>query len=235
MTRKNQLSPLPDAKGKKKRPSSKVAIRSPTRAGELRANTRVSKEQTSQPAHQQHARQQHATPHRSVRRSPPLGKWAERGLAQIVAHRSRVTIQSDGLFPSIPTHATLRRWVRLALESTPQAQITLRLVNTREGRRLNREFRHRDYATNVLTFGYEPPPQLAADIVLCVPVIAREARAQSKPLRAHLAHLTVHGVLHARGFNHLRSDERQRMERREITLLKVLRISNPYVLSTPLS
>jgi probable rRNA maturation factor len=145
--------------------------------------------------------------------------------------RLRLSVQGRERFAGLPAAATLRRWVRLALQGAPRAEITLRFVDSREGRRLNREFRRRDYATNVLTFDYAELRHLTADLVFCVPVIAREARDQNKSLRAHLAHLTLHGVLHACGFDHRRSDERRRMETREIQLLKALRIGNPYVLA----
>jgi probable rRNA maturation factor len=100
----------------------------------------------------------------------------------------------------LPGRATLRRWVQRALES--EAEITLRFVGAAEGRRLNRQYRGRNYATNVLTFAYGGPPRMQADIVLCLPVLRREARADGRTLRAHLAHLVIHGVLHAQGYAH---------------------------------
>lgn len=123
--------------------------------------------------------------------------------------------------------AQLRRWVQAALEA--EAQITLRLVGRREGRALNRAWRAKDYATNVLTFAYGGNP-LQADIVLCLPVIRTEARAQGKRLRDHLAHLVMHGVLHAQGYDHERSREAQRMEALETRLLARFRIADPYAL-----
>ena len=140
----------------------------------------------------------------------------------------RLAIQGREGFSGLPTRATLRRWVTLALADTSRAEITLRFAGTREVRRINRVFRRKDYATNVLSFVYTPAPALAADIVLCMPVIDREAREQGKSRRAHLAHLVIHGVLHARGFDHLKPAEMRRMESLEIALLVSLRICNPY-------
>jgi probable rRNA maturation factor len=130
----------------------------------------------------------------------------------------------------LPTDRTLRRWVDQSLAPRSRAQpveLTVRFVDAREGRRLNREFRGRDYATNVLTFDYSRAP-LAADIVLCVPVIEREARAQGKRLRAHLAHLVVHGTLHAQGHDHLTDRQAAAMEALETRVLASLGYPDPY-------
>ncbi|SPE26693.1 Endoribonuclease YbeY [Burkholderiales bacterium] len=125
----------------------------------------------------------------------------------------------------LPSRATLRRWVALALDA--DAQLCLAFVDTRTGRRLNREFRARDYATNVLTFVYQRRPAVA-DIVLSMPVVRREAREQAKTLRAHLAHLIVHGVLHAQGYDHEGQRDAKRMHSRECRILARLRIADPY-------
>ncbi len=135
-------------------------------------------------------------------------------------------VQVAARAPGLPARATLRRWVRRALED--DAQITLRFVGNAEGRRLNRDFRGKDCATNVLTFNYRGPPQVEADIVLSLPVLRREARAAGRSLRAHLAHLVIHGVLHAQGYDHQRPREAVRMQRRETELLAGLRIADPY-------
>ena len=129
----------------------------------------------------------------------------------------------------LPADSTLRRWLRAALRG--DARLTLRFVDAREGRRLNRDFRGRDYATNVLTFDYAHAP-VQADIVLCVPVIAREARDQGKRWRAHLAHLVVHGALHAQGHEHETDAEATRMERLEVKVLAVLGYPDPYLPQT---
>jgi probable rRNA maturation factor len=130
--------------------------------------------------------------------------------------------------------AQLRRWARAALSR--DAALALRFVGAREGRALNRDFRGRDYATNVLTFAYDDGAgalaaggdPVRADIVVCLPVVAREARAQRKPLRAHLAHLVVHGVLHAQGMDHEDEREAAAMEAREVEVLRRFRIADPY-------
>ena len=126
----------------------------------------------------------------------------------------------------IPSDATLGRWARAALSR--DADVTLRYVTEAEGRRLNRRYRGRDYATNVLTFVYEEKP-LAGDVVICAPVVAREAREQGKDVRAHHAHLVVHGLLHLQGMDHERSARAAlAMERRERAILRVLGFPDPY-------
>jgi probable rRNA maturation factor len=128
---------------------------------------------------------------------------------------------------NIPQRAQFRRWVAAALQSP--AQITLRIVDADEGRMLNRDYRDKDYATNVLTFAYgEEGGVLAGDIVLCAPVVEREAREQGKDLRAHYAHLTVHGVLHMQGFDHETEAEAREMEAMEVEILRRLRFNSPY-------
>ena len=125
-----------------------------------------------------------------------------------------------------PSASTLRRWIAPALER--DAQLTLRFVGRREARRLNRDFRGRDYATNVLTFDYQRAPRVVADIVLCLPVLRTEARQQRKTLRAHLAHLVQHGVLHAQGYDHGTRAQERRMQARERALLAGLGVGDPY-------
>jgi probable rRNA maturation factor len=144
-----------------------------------------------------------------------------------------LSIQSGPRVPAVAvSRARLRRWVLAALQS--DARITLRFVGTAEGRALNRAYRGKDYATNVLTFAYAPAEAggtahaTVADIVLCLPVIAREALAQRKPLDHHLAHLVIHGVLHAQGFEHDDELEAEAMEGLETALLRRFRIADPY-------
>ena len=129
-------------------------------------------------------------------------------------------------FAGLPARSTLRRWVQMALQH--DAQLSLVFVDSSAGRRLNREFRGRDYATNVLTFAYARKPQVAADIVLCTPVLRREAHQGKRSLRSHVAHLVIHGVLHAQGFDHESRREALAMQTREQQLLARLRISDPY-------
>jgi probable rRNA maturation factor len=140
--------------------------------------------------------------------------------------RLALAIQGRARFAGLPAASTLRRWVRLALRR--DAELTLRFVGSAESRRLNRGFRGKDRPTNVLTFAHRHAPTVWADIVLCVPQLRVEARAQGKPLRAHLAHLIVHGVLHAQGWDHATPVQARRMEAHEIALLARLRIPNPY-------
>jgi len=120
----------------------------------------------------------------------------------------------------------LRRLALASLEA--DASLTVRFVGEAEGRELNRRYRGRDYATNVLTFPYDTPDRLEADIVICTPVVRTEARAQRKRFDDHLAHLLVHGVLHAQGHEHENEDEARRMEAMEIAILRRFRIADPY-------
>ncbi|MCO5119922.1 MAG: rRNA maturation RNase YbeY [Burkholderiaceae bacterium] len=122
--------------------------------------------------------------------------------------------------------ARLRRLALAALER--DASLTVRFVGEAEGRELNRRYRGRDYATNVLTFPYDTPDRLEADIVICTPVVRAEARAQRKRFEDHLAHLLVHGALHAQGHEHEDEDEAQRMEAAEVAILRRFRIADPY-------
>ncbi len=131
----------------------------------------------------------------------------------------------------------LRRWVQQALNAASEqipdlrgAQITLRLVDADEGQQLNQEFRGRDYATNVLTFEYGQDPNgiCHGDVVLCLPVMAREAQEQGKSPAHHAAHLVIHGVLHAVGYDHMEPDEAQLMEALETRILARMGIADPY-------
>ena len=119
------------------------------------------------------------------------------------------------------------RWIRHALAD--DAEITVRIVDTEEGQALNREYRHKDYATNVLTFDYQQEPTVVADLVLCAPVVEREALEQGKTLEEHYAHLLVHGTLHAQGWDHETSEEdAQEMEDYETAILQELGYPDPY-------
>ncbi|MDR2173564.1 MAG: rRNA maturation RNase YbeY [Burkholderiales bacterium] len=128
---------------------------------------------------------------------------------------------------AIPIRATLRRWTRAALEGN--VEVTLRFVDMREGRLLNRDFRGKDAATNVLTFSYGRNDWgYTGDIVLCMPVLLREAKEQRKPWRAHCAHLVVHGLLHLQGYDHENDCEARKMEARETAILAHLGYPDPY-------
>lgn len=126
----------------------------------------------------------------------------------------------------VPTRAKIRRWVQAVV--TQEAEITLRLVGAEEGQSLNRDYRGKDYATNVLTFVYDDLPHLAGDIVICPPVVEREARQQDKSLEAHYAHLVVHGVLHLHGYDHEDEAEAREMEALESQIVTKLGYPDPY-------
>lgn len=137
----------------------------------------------------------------------------------------------------LPTIEQFQMWVDHALNfmnyDQPSPELTLRLVDLDEGRELNKQWRHRDYATNVLSFPFECPPgvplNLLGDIVLCAPVVAQEALDQAKILQAHWAHLVIHGVLHLLGYDHLNDDEAEKMETLEIEILQHFNYPNPYL------
>jgi len=127
---------------------------------------------------------------------------------------------------ALPRHK-VTRWIRAALEVP--GTIAVRIVGEDEGRTLNREYRHKDYATNVLTFDYVQEPEVEADLVLCAPVVAREAAEQGITLEAHYAHLLVHGTLHAQGYDHEDDGpEAAAMEARETAVLAGLGFADPY-------
>jgi len=156
-----------------------------------------------------------------------------------VMHMLPVEITVSYAIPraGVPAALSFRRWATAALSGhTDEAQLAIRLVNIEEGLTLNRDYRHKDYATNILSFPAERPPGLPenmpfpelGDLVLCAPVIAREAREQGKSLSAHYAHLTVHGVLHLLGWDHEHEHEAEAMEQREREILARLGIDDPY-------
>ena len=133
----------------------------------------------------------------------------------------------------LPAAVSFRKWVAAALDGRiREADLALRVVGTKEGRALNRHYRGKDYATNVLSFPAELPEgvklPLLGDIVLCAPVVAKEAREQKKSLAAHYAHLTVHGTLHLLGWNHDDAREADAMEQLEREILAELGIGDPY-------
>ncbi|RYF79002.1 MAG: rRNA maturation RNase YbeY [Comamonadaceae bacterium] len=135
--------------------------------------------------------------------------------ADVAAHRA-----------ALPRHR-VARCIRHAL-ALP-AEITVRIVDAEEGQQLNRDFRGKDYATNVLTFDYAQSPMVMADLVLCAPVVAQEAKDARRPLADHYAHLLVHGALHAQGWDHeTGEDDAEAMEAYEIEILAGLGVRNPY-------
>jgi len=134
--------------------------------------------------------------------------------------------QPDGRHRALLARHKVARWIRAALQVP--AEITVRIVDEAEGRSLNRDFRGQDHATNVLTFDYRREPTVLADLVLCAPVVAREARAQRKPIEAHYAHLLVHGTLHAQGHDHQRATDARVMQALETGVLLRLGYTDPY-------
>ncbi|MBL8539054.1 MAG: rRNA maturation RNase YbeY [Betaproteobacteria bacterium] len=141
-------------------------------------------------------------------------------------NESLVTIQYGVPRKGVPSAMRFRAWAKVALVRV--ATVTLRIVDEEEGRALHRNYRDRDYPTNVLTFVYSTRPPLAGDIALCAPVIAREARAQEIALDAHYAHLTVHGLLHLQGYDHMDDRGAADMEARESRIMKALGFADPY-------
>jgi len=127
---------------------------------------------------------------------------------------------------ALADRSQIRRWCLAAQETA--VQVTVRFVDAREGRTLNRDFRGKDYATNVLTFIYETTP-VVGDLVVCIPVVKREAKAQKKTFRDHLAHMIVHGMLHLQGYDHeTGTDDAETMEQHERDILARFRIADPY-------
>jgi probable rRNA maturation factor len=127
----------------------------------------------------------------------------------------------------LPSRPQVRRWVLATLEQSVQA--TIRFVDADEGQTLNRNYRGKDYATNVLTFIYGTEPVVSGDLVICLPVVLREAADQNKPVKAHLAHLIVHGMLHLQGYDHETGKrEAARMENKERDILARFGIPDPY-------
>jgi probable rRNA maturation factor len=138
----------------------------------------------------------------------------------------RLTVQYATRARAVPDEAHFAEWVRAAMRS--DAEITVRLVGENEARELNRTYRGRDYATNVLTFVLRDSPPYEGDLALCAPVVAREARAQGKEITAHYAHLTVHGVLHLQGYEHENEADANAMEKLERRILTRLGYPDPY-------
>lgn len=149
------------------------------------------------------------------------------------AHKLSLSVQYASKAKKVPTRQQFRRWVKAALER--DVQMVLRIVDEREGRALNQRYRGRDYATNVLTFVYDDtqlqPHLTHGDVVICAPVVAREAREQGKDLFAHYAHLTIHSALHLQGYEHEKKSDSGKMEARETALMLKLRYPAPYLIS----
>lgn len=168
-----------------------------------------------------------ASPGPVARRKPPAD--APRPRTASVEVSLSWGVPADGL----PDEAAFRGWVAAAVgRQRRAAEVSLRIVDAAEGQAINRQYRHRDYATNVLSFPADLPPDLGipliGDLVLCAPVIAAEATAQGKPLFEHWAHLTVHGTLHLLGHDHETPAEARDMEALEVQVLESIGIQDPY-------
>jgi probable rRNA maturation factor len=139
----------------------------------------------------------------------------------------RLSVQYPGGRDAAPTRPQVRRWVRAA--SAAPAEVTVRFVGTEEGQQLNRDYRGKDYATNVLSFPYESGDRICGDLVLCLPVVEREAKEQGKAPEAHFAHMVVHGMLHLQGYDHETGrKDAERMETKEKEILQTLGYPDPY-------
>jgi len=167
----------------------------------------------------------------SARRPPARREAAQPASADRAGGSARPALSLSLQFADASHRAVLprhkvARWIRAALEAP--AEITVRIVGTDEGRALNRDYRAQDHATNVLTFDYQRAPVVVADLVLCAPVVEREAAELGITLAAHYAHMLVHGTLHAQGFDHLVDAEARAMEARESLLMGALGFADPY-------
>ncbi|WJW74890.1 rRNA maturation RNase YbeY [Thiohalobacter sp. IOR34] len=145
----------------------------------------------------------------------------------------RVELQHAQQVAAVPDDAALRRWAQAAwLHPGRAAEVTVRIVDAAESAELNRTYRHREGPTNVLSFPFEAPPgvelPLLGDLVICAPVVARQAAGQGKTLEAHWAHMLVHGMLHLQGYDHMTAEEAGRMEGLECEILARLGYANPY-------
>lgn len=133
------------------------------------------------------------------------------------------------MLANVPAKSQFKKWVKAALRV--DTEVTIRIVDAQEALELNSTYRGKDYATNVLTFPLTEVPHLMGDIIICAPVVEAEAKAQNKPLEAHFAHLTVHGVLHLHGYDHETEPQAELMESLEITILQKLGYANPYLIT----
>jgi probable rRNA maturation factor len=140
-----------------------------------------------------------------------------------------ITIQYASQQTNLPSKNQFRKWAKAAIRV--DTEVTIRLVDEVEGRALNKTYRGKDYATNVLTFPLTEEPHLMGDIIICAPVVAAEALAQNKPLEAHYAHLTVHGILHLHGYDHKIEAQAELMESLETAIVSKLGYANPYLIT----
>lgn len=147
-------------------------------------------------------------------------------MGKLSSHKLSLAVQYVSGAQSLPTRAQFRRWIKVALQH--EASITMRIVDEPEGRDLNKNFRGKDYATNVLTFVYDDTEPFSGDVVICAPVVEREAAAQHKDLLAHYAHLAIHAALHLQGYEHDSDADAAGMETLETELMLKLHYPDPY-------
>lgn len=140
-------------------------------------------------------------------------------------HKLALAVQYASDSKDLPTRAQFRRWFKSALLG--DVSLTLRIVDEAEGRELNKNYRGKDYATNVLTFVYDDNP-VSGDVVICAPVVAKEAAEQHKELVAHYAHMAIHAALHLQGYDHEVEAEAEQMEALETSIMLKLRFAHPY-------
>jgi probable rRNA maturation factor len=140
-----------------------------------------------------------------------------------------LAVQYASNLTGLPSKTKFRQWAKAAIRV--DTEVTIRIVDEAEGRELNNTYRCKDYATNVLTFPLTENPYLMGDIVICAPVVAAEALAQNKPLEAHYAHLTVHGILHLHGYDHEIEAQAELMESLETAIVTKLGYANPYLIT----
>jgi probable rRNA maturation factor len=140
-----------------------------------------------------------------------------------------LAVQYASTLTGLPSRTKFRQWAKSAIRV--DAEVTIRIVDEAEGRELNNTYRGKDYATNVLTFPLTDDSHLMGDIVICAPVVAAEALAQNKPLEAHYAHLTVHGILHLHGYDHEIEAQAELMESLETAIVSKLGYANPYLIT----
>jgi probable rRNA maturation factor len=145
----------------------------------------------------------------------------------------KMEIQKAADFKSLPDNSLMIKWAEQALDPEhSEAEVTLRVVDLEEGRELNQEWRKKNYATNVLSFPIGEPieqaPNLLGDIVICAPIVEKEAKEQGKSSEAHWAHLIIHGILHLQGYDHESDEEAKIMESKEINILEIIGYTNPY-------
>ncbi|WP_047552877.1 rRNA maturation RNase YbeY [Methylotenera sp. G11] len=141
----------------------------------------------------------------------------------------QASIQLASSENKLPSPAQFRKWAKAALRV--DTEVTIRIVDEAEGRELNRTYRGKDYATNVLTFPLTEEPYLMGDIIICAPVVAKEAKEQHKDLLAHYAHLTVHGILHLHGYDHETDAQAELMEGLETAIVTKLGYASPYLIT----